>query len=74
MEEFTKEELYQRLTPVLRMKKEEYEKIYNESITEEDIWKLLINNKWKKGKELMLSDIVHDIINIKCDFIHDFFS
>ena len=74
MEEFTKEELYQRLTPVLRMKKEEYERVYNESITEEDIWKLLINNKWKNEKELMLSDIVHDIINAKCDFIHDLVS
>ena len=74
MEDFTKEELYQRLTPALRIKSDEYRKTYNEDIELEDIWNMLISIKWEGSNQLMLSDMVHDIINIDIDLIHNFIS
>ncbi len=32
-------------------------------IEEKDIWDYLVENKWKVGKDLTLSDIVDDILN-----------
>ena len=61
IEEFhSKEELYQRVYPVLRIKKEELEK-QDIEITEEEIWKHL-SKKWKDSYQLTLYDIVDDIM------------
>lgn len=43
----------------LRMIKEEYN-----YITKVDIWNYLKINKWSKDKNLTISEIVHDIINV----------
>ena len=43
----------------LRMTKEEFN-----YITEVDIWNYLKINKWSKDKNLTISEMVHDIINV----------
>lgn len=43
----------------LRMIKEEYN-----YITKIDIWNYLKINKWSKDKNLTISEMVHDIINV----------
>lgn len=43
----------------LRMIKEEYN-----YITKVDIWNYLKINKWSKDKNLTISEMVHDIINV----------
>ena len=43
----------------LRMIKEEYN-----YITKIDIWNYLKINKWSKDKNLSISEMVHDIINV----------
>ena len=60
----TKEELYKRIRPALRAKKQELARLGYSYITEEDIWNYLVAIRWKSAKDLMLSDIVSDIIHI----------
>lgn len=57
------EELYKRVRPALKSKVDELQKYGNLSISEYDLWKCLIINKWRCGTGLMLSDIVDDILN-----------
>ena len=57
------DELFDRVEPALKIKVKEG-KALGYRITENDIWKYLIDSKWKNASHLMLSDIVGDILNL----------
>ncbi len=59
-------ELYKRVGPALRVKRRILLK-KGINIKEEEIFKYLAKEKWSKGRNLTLSDIVSDIINVKDD-------
>lgn len=61
----SKEELYQRVGPALRAKICELHRLGYSYIQEIDIWNFLIETKWSKSRNLMLSDIVNDIFQAK---------
>ena len=61
----SKEELYQRVRPALRSKIRELHRFGYSYIKEVDVWNYLIETKWCKSKDLMLSDIVRDIFQSK---------
>ena len=56
-------ELFDRIKPALKIKVKEGISL-GYQITENDIWEYLINSKWKKANNLMLSDVVDDILNL----------
>jgi hypothetical protein len=56
------EELYQRVRPALRARVYKLSLKGISFVTEDDIWNLLME-KWKRGKNLTLFDIVHDILH-----------
>ncbi len=56
-------ELFDRVEPSLKVKVKEGISL-GYQITENDIWEYLVNSKWKKAKNLMLSDVVDDILNL----------
>ncbi len=62
-------ELYKRLYPALKTKKEEL--LLNKlMVSELEIWNYLKDNKWLKSSDLMLSDMVSDIFSLDIeDFI-----
>ena len=63
--EFNSEkELYERVKPALHAKLQELKRLNISKIKEIDIWKYLIETKWRKSKNLMLSDVVSDIIHV----------
>lgn len=57
-------ELYKRVIPALHAREEELRRLGYSKVKGSDIWNYLIEAKWKYGKDLMLSDIVSDIMNI----------
>ena len=57
-------ELYNRVGPALRCKKRILQK-KGIQVKEEDIFKYIEKKKWSKSKNLTLSDIVSDIINLR---------
>lgn len=61
---FTSEhELYDRIIPALRTKKEEMRRNGYSYIKEEDIWNYLKEVKWKQSKGLELCEMVSDVLN-----------
>ena len=58
----SKEELYERVLPALKIKTNEIKRLGNTKITCLDVWNHLIQSNWKCGNNLMLSDIVNDIL------------
>jgi len=62
----SKDDLFSRVMPALRAKNVELHRLGYSYIKEVDIWNYLIEEKWKNGKDLMLSDIVSDIMNADC--------
>lgn len=60
-------ELYNKVLPALKSKKNELKinKIY--FIEEKDIFLCLQENKWRNESNLTLFDIVNDILNVKID-------
>lgn len=60
----TQKELYDRVKPALHAKLQELKRLNYNEIQELDIWQYLIETKWKRSKNLMLSDIVSDIIHV----------
>lgn len=66
------EELYQRLLPALRTKKEEMRRNGFSYIKEEDIWNYLKIHKWKSSKGLTLFDMVNDVLNTEDMYIDDY--
>lgn len=68
--EFTSQyQLYQKLLPAFNVKKRLMKYSKYEHITNEDIWKYLIENKWKQTHGLTLSDMVNDIITLDIENI-----
>lgn len=59
----SKEELYERVKPALHAKRQELHRLGFPYIHDMDIWNYLIEVKWSKSKNLMLSDIVNDIMH-----------
>ncbi|MBQ3468671.1 MAG: hypothetical protein IJH18_01240 [Bacilli bacterium] len=60
----SKEELYKRVLPALRTKKDEFSRLGYSYIKEEDIWNYLVISSFQEAHELMLSDIVSDIMHV----------
>lgn len=60
----SKEELFERVLPALKIKVKEIKRLGNTNVTCLDVWNHLIDNNWKSGKNLRLSDIVNDILCI----------
>ena len=56
-------DLYNRLTPALESKVNEFKRIGITYIKKEDIWNSLIQIKWKNVTGLTLSEMVDDILN-----------
>ena len=68
--EFTSQyQLYQKLIPVFNVKKRLINYNKYEHITNEDIWKYLIENKWRQAHGLTLSDMANDIITLDIEKI-----
>ena len=63
----SKEELYERVLPALKLKVKEFKRLGNSNITCLDVWDYLIYSSWKSGENLMLSDIVNDILYLEID-------
>ena len=59
----SKEELFQRVKPALNAKVGELHRFGYTYINQMDVWNYLIENKWMKSRDLMLSDIVNDILH-----------
>lgn len=59
----TKEELYNRLLPALRLKKNEMFRDGINYVDELDIWNYLCEVKWKNADNLLLYEMVDHIIN-----------
>ena len=60
----SKEELFNRVKPALNAKEQELKRSGYPYIKIEDIWKYLIELKWKKAVDLNLCDIVDDILKV----------
>lgn len=60
------QELFKRVSPALHAKEVELHRLGYSYIKDIDIWNYLIETRWKKGKDLMLSDIVNDIMHTEC--------
>jgi murein tripeptide amidase MpaA len=64
-----KQHLYQRyfikMKPALQSKREEFQLLGMQEVTEKDIWNMLINKKWKKPQEDIHSyEIMQDILSL----------
>lgn len=68
----TKEELFNRVKPALRIKEKDLKKLGFLNISGLDVWNYLIESKWSKSKNLVLSDIVDDILNVDIDGLNDY--
>lgn len=64
----TLNDLKNKVYPVLSIKKSYFSKI-GYSITEEEIFRVLTENKWKKSKDLRFFQIINDIIRLDGDDI-----
>ena len=68
----TKEELFNRVRPALKIKEKDLKKLGYSNITGLDVWNYLIESKWSKSKNLVLSDIVDDILNVDVDALNNY--
>ncbi len=66
------EELYERLLPAMKSKLRELHHNHMIYIKVEDIWKYLRNNKWNRGVNLTLFDMVDDILNTDNNLIDEY--
>ncbi len=66
-------ELYIKVRPALKLKKEELKKLGMSHIVEADIWNYLRTEKWIKTVDLSLSELVNDIIECDIDKL-DFYT
>lgn len=66
------EELYNRLFPVLTVRRDELDRMGYPYIKEIDIFEVLKTNKWNTRMHLTLTDLVHDIMNITPEEINDY--
>ena len=63
----TKEELFNRVKPALEIKEKDLKKLGYLNISLIEVWNYLIESKWSKSHNLVLSDIVDDILNVDID-------
>ena len=63
------EELYKRIKPALKTKKEEMRRAGYIYIKEEDIWNYLKEIKWVHSKNLSLYQMVSDVLNVEDSLI-----
>ncbi len=68
----SKEELFKRVGPALRAKVCELQRLGYSYIQETDVWNYLIESKWCKSRNLMLSDIVNDILHTENEKIDNY--
>ena len=68
----SKEELFQRVKPALKAKVNEFKRLGYKYVQEVDVWNYLIENKWCKSRNLMLSDIVNDILHTENEKIDNY--
>ena len=68
----SKEELYKRVKPALRTKRNEFARLGFSYFKETDIWNFLIKEKWKNGNQLYLADIVSDIMHVKKEEVDEY--
>lgn len=66
-------DLYDRLTPALKSKKDELIRLGCDYITELDIWNYLKDKKWKNSYNLLLYQMVDDILNVENIVIMDYY-
>lgn len=59
------EELYNRIKPALRTKKEEMKRNGYIYVKEADIWNYLKEKKWINSKNLSLYEMVDDVLNVE---------
>ncbi len=57
------QELYQRLTPALKLKVEEVKRL-KLNIEEQDVWNYLMQNVWSNKKDIRIHEMVDDILNL----------
>ena len=65
----SKEDLYERILPALKLKVREIKKLGFNKVDSSNIWDFLIDTKWKNGFNLQLSDIINDIMYLKINDI-----
>ena len=68
----TQKELYLNLVPALNVKLRLLKNSKYLTITKEDIWNYLKENKWKTSVDLTLADMVQDIIHVNNDELAKF--
>ncbi len=68
----SQEELYRRVIPALNAKLAEMHRLGYTYVSRQDIWNCLIHTYWKRGKDLQLSDIVHDILHTNNQTIDEY--
>lgn len=61
----SKEDLYRRILPALKLKVREIKRFGFKEVECNNIWDYLIETKWKNGFNLQLFDIVNDILYLK---------
>ncbi len=67
----TQEELYQKILPVLTLRKKNLHQEGFTKIKEKDIFESLKQKKWQFEKNLSISSVVNDIIHIESSFFLD---
>lgn len=65
----TVEELYSRLKPALYSKVVDLKRKGKDYIKEEDVWNYLVNNVWNSKRNLSLSEMTSDILNLEDNLI-----
>lgn len=65
-------ELYDRLLPALRTKKNEMLRVGYSYVKEEDIWNYLKQVKWQNASNLSLYEMVNDVLNTDNDTIDSY--
>jgi len=68
----TKEELFNRVRPALKIKENDLKKLGYLNISLLDVWNYLIESKWSKSKNLELSDVVDDILNVDVEGLNSY--
>lgn len=66
-------DLYNRILPALKTKKDELERLGCDYINELDIWNYLKDKKWKNSYNLLLYQMVDDVINVNSLILMDFY-
>ncbi len=65
-------ELYDRIMPALRTKREEMRRHGYSYIKEEDVWNYLKEVKWVKANNLSLAEMVSDVLNTEDAYIDSY--